>query len=203
MIPRVPVEGGPGWINSDFYYIDAKSDAPETQGMMRGPMLQALLEDRFQLRIHRETRDVPVYALTVAKGGPKLPRTVEGSCIPFDRTRRPPDGKPWCALTRSVRKGPNLTWEARSLTLAAFSKTLGLDRPVIDKTGIAGVFDFHLDFAPDDTSASRHPDGGAADPAGGPSLFTALQEQLGLRLDPTRGPAEFLVIDRVERPSGN
>jgi hypothetical protein len=82
--PSVSVEGGPGWINSERYQVDAKAEGSQSQGMMHGPMLQALLEDRFKLKIHRETREAPAYALTVAKGGPKLHPFKEGSCVPLD-----------------------------------------------------------------------------------------------------------------------
>src|SRR5262249_47372554 len=81
---RVPIEGGPSWIHTSRYRIDAKADGAQSQGMMHGPMLQTLLEDRFKLKIHRETREVPAYALTVAKGGIKLNTFKEGSCIPLD-----------------------------------------------------------------------------------------------------------------------
>lgn len=200
MIPRLPIEGGPAWIDSDRYSIDAKADGTQSPAMMRGPMTQALLEDRFQLKIRRETREVPVYALTVSRGGLKLPRTKEGSCTPLELATPAspaPGDKPLCAVSRSSRRGPNVTWEARRLSIAAFAKALGLDRPIIDRTGIAGLFDFHLEFAPEADS------GGPGDADRGPSIFTALQEQLGLKLEPAKGPAEFLVIDRVQRPSGN
>jgi uncharacterized protein (TIGR03435 family) len=197
-IPRVPIEG-PAWIDSDRYSIDAKAEGAPSLETMRGPMMQALLEERFQLEIRRKTREVPVYALVVSRGGPKLPPTKEGSCTPLDLARtapRAPGDKPWCAVSSTVRKGPNVVWDARGLTLAAFAESLGLDRPVIDKTGIAGVFDFHLEFAPDESA-------GSVDPARAPSIFTALPEQLGLRLTPAKGPSEFLVVDRLEKPSEN
>lgn len=194
MIPRLPIEGGPAWIDTDRYSIEAKTETPQEQAMMRGPMVQALLEDRFRLKLHRATREAPVYALTVAKGGLKLPRTVDGSCTPFVAATPAPAGKPWCVFSRSVRKGPNVTWEANGLSLDAFSQALGLDRPVIDQTGVAGIFDFHLEFSPE----GGDPD----DTARGPSIFTVL-ERLGLKLEPAKGPCAFLIIDSVERPSRN
>jgi uncharacterized protein (TIGR03435 family) len=114
---------------------------------------------------------------------------------------------------RTVRNGSNVTWDVRGASFLNFSTFFGivLDRPVIDKTGITGMFDFHLEFAPDETTAGvaspfapvGGPQGGPSDPAGGPSIFTALQNQLGLKLESAKASGEFLVIDHVERPSEN
>ncbi len=221
---QVPVEGGPAWIRSERYRIDAKADSARGQAMLRGPMLQTLLEERFQLKIHRETKQVPAYALTVAKGGPKLRRFRAGSCTPLDLSifeqfpppplpKLPPgqkycggtdpgDGKPWIG-TMSSSNGPNLVLEAKAMSLDEFIKNSlarNLDRPVINRTGIGGLFDFHLEFAAEEPA---RPPADAMPQAAGPSIFTALQRQLGLRLQPSTGPAEFLVIDRVERPAAN
>jgi uncharacterized protein (TIGR03435 family) len=172
-------------------------------------MLQALLEDRFGLKIHRETREVPVYALTVAKGGPKLRPFQEGSCTPFDLTKSfpAPGDKPLCKLMMGSGTPQNRKDEGHGLSLDEFAKALimsnSLDRPVINKTGIAGTFDFHLEYALDDTSPLFRRDPGDPSDPGGPSIFTALQQQLGLKLEPAKGPGEFLVIDRVETPSAN
>jgi uncharacterized protein (TIGR03435 family) len=203
----VPVEGGPGWINTELYTIDAKAEGTPSHGVMHGPMLQALLEERFQLKVHRETREISVYALTVAKGGLKLKPFQEGSCTPIDFDAyfaqfpppplpEPPQGQRYCT-TRGTSKGLNNLVEAEGMSLDLFTRDyLGrLDRPVINRTGLAGLFDFRLEFAPDETVSD--------DPAGAPSIFTALQQQLGLKLEAAKGPGEFLVIDRVERPSGN
>jgi uncharacterized protein (TIGR03435 family) len=195
----VPISGGPAWIDSERYAINAKAEIATTPEVMRGPMLQALLEDRFELKIRRESRDVPVYALTVAKGGLRLPRFREGSCTPFDFTKFPPQpaapGQKYCRSLGSMN-GPNVTVDAEGTQVAEFCKFFlrGLDRPVIDKTGLSGKFNFHLVYAPEDT---------ASDDAAGPSIFTALQQQLGLKLEATHGPAEFLVISHVARPSEN
>jgi uncharacterized protein (TIGR03435 family) len=173
-------------------------------------MLQSLLEDRFQLKIHRETREVPVYSLTVAQGGYKLKPFTEGSCTPMPLKvpmQAPPPGQEYCKVRVSARK-PAV--DAQGSTLAEFSQllTLLLDRPVIDQTGITGKFDIHLEFAID-KATPRFLRGGdlarfaetASDPAL-PAIFTAIQ-QLGLKLEPAKGPREFLVIDHMERPSGN
>jgi uncharacterized protein (TIGR03435 family) len=201
-----PIDGGPAWINSESYEINARAEASVSLEMMNGPMLQSLLEDRFKLKIRSETREVPVYALTVAKSGPKLQPFKEGSCTPVDRTQFVPFHPPTpdqvlanCHAT-GRNSGPNLRVEAQGMSIADFAKIFldshTVDRPVIDKTGITGLFDFHLEYAPDRGAPSD-------DPATGPSIFTALQEQLGLKLEPSKGPQEFLVIDSVERPSEN
>lgn len=177
--------------------------------MMQGPMLQALLEDRFKLKIHHETREGPVYALTLARGGSKLKPFKDGSCTQMPSTfpvPKPASGQRYCKAMVSTR-GPSV--DAEGSTLSAFSKLLNLvlDRPVIDKTGIAGRFDIHLEFtldqvtpgllglAPDTSAAASEPTG--------PTIFTAIQEQLGLKLQPAKGPVELLIIDHVERPSTN
>ena len=198
-------------------------------------MMQALLEDRFKLKVHRETGEVPVYELTVAKGGIKMQQLKEGSCTPVDfafLTQFPPpplpelpkaqeycggvsaDGSRWLG-TSDTMDGPNVTVEGRGMSLDDFCKIVignRLDRPVINKAGITQRFVFRVNFAPDETTPkflqSDEPRGAAPnvfpdDPSRGPSIFTALQEQLGLKLVPAKGPGEFIVIDHVERPSEN
>ena len=213
-IRLTPIEGGPAWIDSERYIIDAKPESPQSQEMMRGPMMQALLEDRFQLKIHRETREVPVYELTVAKGGPMLQRSQVGSCIPSDWTkaspppRAPDETRRPCMTMVTVNEGI-ATLEAQHRTLGDFCRLLILaGRPVVDKTGIMGLYDFHLVFAQGVTApvmsaaAGGPPDTTASDVPGAPSIIMALQA-LGLRLNASKGTREFLVIDRVERPSEN
>jgi len=212
---QVPIEGGAAWINSDRYQIVAKADGTPGQEAMSGPMLRALLEDRFKMKVHRETREVPVYALTVAKGGPKLQPFQEGSCAVLDLSEGRPAFDPgerpplYCGISLTKRAGLNVTWDMRGGSLEDLSKALGsdLDRIVMDKAGIRGRFDFHLEFAPDDATPGLKTWLAAAptssDPSGGPSIFTAIQQQLGLKLESARGPREFLVIDNVEKPSEN
>jgi uncharacterized protein (TIGR03435 family) len=206
--PRTePIAGGPAWANSDLYEINAEAEGAPSEEMMRGPMMQALLEDRFQLRIHRETKMIPVYALVVAKRGLKLQPFREGSCNPIDRTKFPPppaDEKNCHA--RGRRDGDIEIVDAQAMSIAEFSKIfLGgvLDRPVLDQTGVAGRFDFHLEYGIDQATNRVHSDGAGPGDRTGPSIFTAVQEQLGLKLEPTTGPGEFLVIDHAERPSEN
>jgi uncharacterized protein (TIGR03435 family) len=207
----LPVVGGPGWIDSEAYTINAETEDNASPALMEGPMLQALLEDRFKVKTHRETKEVSVYDLTVAKSGFKLHEAKEGSCTTVDfanleRPRPEPGEKPYCGQVVIRMKGPNWAVEVHSMTLDEFSKWLdsGLDRIVANKTGIAGKFDFQLEFAPDETTPgyrSMSKDGDEL--SGAPSLFSVLQQQFGLKLVPSKGPGDFLVIDSVERPSGN
>jgi uncharacterized protein (TIGR03435 family) len=207
-----PIERGPAWVNTDRYQITAKAEGTPRYEVMSGPMLQQLLEDRFKLRLHREAREIPVYALTAAKGRSKLQPSKEGSCTPIDLAKpaalpTPPQKLPvLCGISSLTIKGSNVVEDYHGVNLTEFSEQLELDRPVIDRTGIAGLFDIHLEFALDDTTrgflpANRpgtvYPD----DPTGGTSIFTAVQEQLGLKLESTKAPGEFFVIDNVEKPS--
>jgi len=206
--PLAPIEGGPGWIDSARYRIVAKPEGDPSFGIMKGPMMQALLEDRFHLRIRREIREVAAYALIVAKNGPKLKPFQEGSCVDIGfvapLTKAPPQAAPGrtpilCGVNSAPPNPPNRTWDLRGTTLDLFAKTLlstAVDRPVLNQTGLAGLFDIHLEFAAE-TAAP------ADDSNGGPSIFAAVQEQLGLKLEPTKGPKEFLVVERVEKPSEN
>jgi uncharacterized protein (TIGR03435 family) len=197
----MPISGGPAWINSDRYQINAKAGGTPSQIEMRGAMLRALLEDRFSLKIHHETREVPIYTLTVAKGG-KLQPSKEGSCIPPDLTTPLEPGQKPCGVPLTTRNGPNLITEMVA-SLDDLSKVLGVTvgRPVIDKTGITGIFNLHLEFAIDEATSGVQP--ALSDESSGPSIFTALQQQLGLKLSSAKGPGEFLIIDHVEKPSPN
>ena len=208
----VPVSGGPQWLDIDRYDIEAKAEGNPSAQTMEGPMLQALLEDRFRLKIHRETKEIPVYNLVVAKDGFKLQPMTDGSCTPFDSFKRPDSGEApskvpaGCGAVRygmpHGQKPASVEYHGMTLNEIAGYLVTVLDRPVINKSGIAGVFDFRVEFAPDGTIpkfAPKVPD----DPPGGASFFTALQEQIGLKLEAARGPGEFLVIDSAERPSEN
>jgi uncharacterized protein (TIGR03435 family) len=159
-------------------------------------MLQSLLADRFGLALHRESREMPVYFLTAAKGGLKL-ASAEGSCVKPD-PNMPPAGRklPFCGSVRSGPAGMD-AWKINIKTLASnLSGALG--RSVIDKTIFQGTFDVHLEFARD--QVGTHP---PETDSGAPSLFTAVQEQLGLKLESGKAPVEVLVIDHVEKPSEN
>jgi uncharacterized protein (TIGR03435 family) len=202
---KIPIEGGPNWISSERYTINAEAEGAPTRAMMAGPMLQSLLEERLKLKVHRATREVPVYALNVAKGGPKLNPFKEGSCISVDLTSfsQAPlaPGEKRCRSLGAI-SGPMWTVDAEGITIEGFLDFLvfpTVDRPIIDKTGISGRFNFHLAYA----NPTLGGDPAAPSDPVGPSIFTAVQEQLGLKLEPTKGPGEFLIIDHVERPSEN
>ncbi len=217
-----PIEGLPDWANTERYTIEANADGNATPEMMEGPMLQALLEDRFKLKLHHEVREVPVYDLLVAKGGPKLTPFDPASCTPFpprpDIVTGPPDpipqlppGQKYCSHGGGLI-GPtavNVVVMDDGDTISDFCRdflqSVGNDRRrVVDKTGITGKFTIHLEYAPDDATRSRLAEMGnpLGDPTA-PEIFTAIQEQLGLKLVPDKGPGDFLVIDHIEQPPAN
>ena len=201
--------GAPDWINSEGYNIEAKAEGNPSRDQMR-EMMQSLLEDRFQMRAHRETRELPVYALTVARGGLKLPEPKEGSCIASD-----PDGPPLppgpgpsapCgrAIVRISRAGARI--QGGKISMAELARILSnmLGRTIIDRTGFAGMFDVQLEFAMDDAvDGLPHPPGRPPDPTSVPSVFVAVQEQLGLKLEATHGMVSAMVVDGAERPAAN
>jgi uncharacterized protein (TIGR03435 family) len=195
-----PINGGPPWLHSASYEVNAKAEGNASLPMMLGPMMQRLLEDRFHLKIHHQATEGPVYFLTVARGGPKLQPFTEGSCTPYSTLPRPPllpGSKEYCErIISGVGASPWM--EAKGATLDEFSKTLRMvvDRPVIDKTGITGRFDIRVEFSREGTEP-------ASDPSTPPSIFVALQEKLGLRLESGKGPVQMLVIDHIERPTEN
>jgi len=173
------IAGAPGWIATERYDIEAKTGTPEklTPGMM-GPLMQSLLAERFQLKFHRETRELTVGALVVASGGPKLKISTEGG-----------------------GSGENTSGNSRRSQLVAtgtsmelFAAYLGnrLDRIVVDQTGLAARYDFTLEWAPDETADSS-----------APGLIAALRDQVGLRIEPRKAPVEVLVVDSISKPSAN
>jgi uncharacterized protein (TIGR03435 family) len=197
--------GGPSWMETDGFDIEAKPDGEANTAQVL-LMLQSLLADRFKLTLHRETRQLPVYDLTAAKGGFNPPASKEGGCASLDSGSPPPRGSVPCGM---VRMGFSGTMDGASVTMANLVKSLAgiVGRPVIDQTGFQGVLDVHLKFTPD--QATRGLPGGALSAAppdpdpSRPNIFEALQEQLGLKLTSSKGPVEVLVIDHVERPSAN
>jgi uncharacterized protein (TIGR03435 family) len=206
------VVGGPAWINTDGYDIEAKPESNTDQKRM-WLMLRTLLADRFKLAMHNETRNLPVYDLEAVKGGPKLPAPQEGACaevltVPPERGREHPS--PPCG-PGLLKSGTGLAMEGISVSMPALAKMLStlLGREVIDKTGFTGRFSLHLEFANDGAliglpnPAGAEASGPPADSAAGPSLRTAMHEQLGLRLQASTGPVDVLVIDHVERPTEN
>lgn len=159
---------------------DQLSKLPSDQGMAeKRQMLQALLSDRFQLKTHRETRELPVYVLVVAKGGAKL--------------------QAWASSGTTVNAGNgymHIQGGANSLDVLAGTLATQLGRPVLNKTAVKGTYKITLTWTPDDQAAN-------SSAASGPSLFTAIQEQLGLKLEAAKAPVDVLVVDHVEPPSPN
>ena len=188
------IVNAPGWAETEHYDINAKAEGAGeriTPDQLR-PMLRALIEERFQLKTHNETKEMPLYALKVGKSGPKLTAST-GEQGPMVRMGR---GQ----LT--AKKVP------MSMLVQQLARQLG--RKVIDQTELKGDFDFTLEWAPDLGQGGGGPFGGPPSPdalpsadSSGPSVFTALQEQLGLRLESQKGPVEILAIDKVEKPSEN
>ena len=179
------IYGGPSWFDSARYSIVAKA-ADEagnlTLDQMR-PMLRTLLADRFHLTVHREEKDLPMFRLVVSKGGPKLRKSLVSG---------PP---------KSRMGMGRITDEKASLDTLASELGQQLGRFVSNQTGLKGDFDFHVEWTPD-PGQNIGGDSDTPPPAGadGPSIFTALQEQLGLRLESGKGPVEVIVVDRVEKP---
>jgi uncharacterized protein (TIGR03435 family) len=186
------ISGGLGWIESDHYDIAAVTpgDVRPTHDEQMA-MLRNLLADRFKLTFHREQKEFSIYVLEVAKGGPKL------------KASTAPPGDP-AALISTVYP-QRIVLPARNASmgdLVSLMQRAMLDRPVVDKTGLSGRYDFDLEWAPDETQFGGEVPIANVD-APSPPLFSAIQQQLGLRLEATRGPAEALVVDRAERPSEN
>ncbi len=186
--------GGPAWMGSERYDITAKPEGAATPDQVK-LMTQALLADRFKLQFHRETKELPTYALVVGKGGQK-----------FHESEVVPEGSDKPRGTRiSVGRGQ---FELNGAAMAALANQLGqvLGRSVIDKTELTGNYDFKLEWTLDESQGAIRPAGGEAPPPSdnsGVSIFTAVQDQLGLKLEATKGPVEILVIDRAEKASEN
>jgi uncharacterized protein (TIGR03435 family) len=211
-----PLRGAPSWVSRDLYQIEAKSEGAKSDEALTGPLLRALLEDRFKLKVHRETKDVPVYALSVARGGPRLEPAKTGSCVTVDRDhpfspsqRGQPDPRV-CGMVQMTANG--LDTYGQTIAGLCLQLTGRLDRGVEDRTGLSGMFDMHLeapraflfpgvpltDNADGQQNAASRPD-----PA---EVFASLQvavQKLGLKLDRSTGKNEYFVVDHVERPSEN
>jgi uncharacterized protein (TIGR03435 family) len=186
--------GAPGWVSSDKFDITGKPEGGALPNLNQFKiMIQKLLTDRFGLVFHHEKRELTVYALTVGKNGPKLTKSESTGTVP-------------ALLFRGLGNLP-----ARNATMEEFAGVMQgavLDRPVVDQTGLRGRFDFQLQWTPDETQfeALRGPGPLPTPPEGAethPDLFTAIQQQLGLKLESTKAPADVLVIDKVDKPSAN
>lgn len=187
------ISGGPGWVGTERYDIVAKTESADISDDDLWLLLQPLLTDRFKLKFHLETKQLPVYSLVIAKGGPKM-KLHNGDDEPMVKGR--------------ISSG-KATLETTKISMKKLADVLGddVDRTVVDNTGLKGGYDFKLEWAQD------HP---GEDPGSsilgtlqeslgisGPSVFTAVQEQLGLKLESAKGPVRIIVIDSVERASAN
>lgn len=209
------IAGGPAWIDSARYDVSAKAEKSASPDEI-ALMIQSLLADRFQLKFHRETKELTRFALVLAtksgKLGPGLTETKAGSCTPFDTTKPLPPPTPEASKPEELRCG-GMRISPRSLTATGIpidrlvmnlSRLLG--RTVVDGTGLKGIFDVNLEWTPDDSQALQNPADAPKPPASdgaGLSIFSALQEQLGLKLESQKGPVDVLIIDRAEKPSEN
>jgi uncharacterized protein (TIGR03435 family) len=201
------IVGAPNWATTYLYAIEGKIDpsvaaelgklSPSQQELARAHMLQAMLADRFKLKAHSENREGPVYFLMIAKSGTKMKEATPGETYPKGPTELP---FPWHAgLTVMARSDPGSTKRiALGAPLSGLTTTLSmwLHCPVIDKTGLTGKYDYQLQWTANE-NAETGPE------TNWPSLFTAIQQQIGLKLEPAKGPVPVLVIDRVEKASGN
>jgi uncharacterized protein (TIGR03435 family) len=225
---------GPGWLDSERYDIVAKVPRGATKAEFM-VMLQNLLAERFKLTLHREKKDLPMYALVVGKNGPKLKESVDdpkaggaavdGPPLPPGKLPMGKDGFPVLPPgvggrggTSMVLMNGNARMTANGQTMAGLAEMLSnqLDLPVVDMTGLTGKYDYTLYFAPEGLAGMRLPGGlppppppgeagggmpaaNAPDAQSNPNLFTALQEQLGLKLEQRKGPVDLLVIDHLEK----
>ena len=211
--------GGPGWVHSDRFDIEAKEDEAQAQASSKLPppemakqtrlMVQSLLAERFGLKVSHATKELPIYALVVAKGGPKLTATTAPPMVP-PGDRLPGGDSAKKQFNRGIRMdgNGNLTGMAAPIALLVdvLSRQMELgNRLVQDKTGLTGDYDWTLKWTP--VSMGPAPGGDAAAPnasdSSEPSLFTALQEQLGLKLEPQKSQVDVIVIDSIEKPTAN
>jgi len=207
------ISGGPSWIGSERFDVEGKAEDPKASYDDLRLMLQSLLEDRFKLKIHRATKVSSVYALVVDKGGSKIKLSADQISPEVNGPSLPGAGP----NRGAIRIGAgNLIGHATTLSLFTTMLSQRMDRLVVDRTNLSGRFDLQLHWTPSLSESPFDPGGNriateiidmsgktlAPDP-NGPSIFTAVQEQLGLKLESAKAPVEVLVIDHVERPSGN
>jgi uncharacterized protein (TIGR03435 family) len=215
------ISAGPSWLGTDKYDIDAKEPdglaeelsklSPDQRREKMGLLVQSLLAERFGLKVSRGTKELPVYALVVAKNGPKIQQAKPGDTYP--NGIKTPDGR---VLGHGGMMGlmpGQLIGQGVPLAILVQSLSQQLGRTVLDQTGLKGNYDFTLKWTPDPSMGGTGgmmvapPGGGPAPDAppppdpNGPSIFTAVQEQLGLKLQSTKGPVEIIVIEHVEKPS--
>ncbi len=207
------IEGGPPWLRSSMWNIIATWDAGRVVTVEeRASMLKAMVEDRFKIVLRRESRETPVYALVMARPDGRLGPSLQRAEVPCDAPGRPrfspslppPGQRPACGVV--VVSVPESAILGGNASLEQLIRVLGglTQRDVVDRTGLTGEFDLVLKFARD--SAVRSLPGlppADPDPAGSPSIFTAIQEQLGLKLESTRAPVDYFVVERAELPEPN
>jgi uncharacterized protein (TIGR03435 family) len=213
--------GIPSWLDSERYDIDAKPDQataatlkklnPDVGMETMRKMVQQLLADRFKLQFTHDTKELPVYLLVVGKGGPKFKESTAKPPDPPTDGAPPPTGardRPRLGIMMNGRGELNVVYGDMPMFVNVLSRVVG--RLVVDKTALTGKYDFSLKWAPDENQgmmgppgAGPGPGGAAPPPSDGPSIFTALQEQLGLKLESQKAPTDVLVIQHVERPSEN
>ena len=212
------LSGGPSWINSGRYDVHAKAEDALVEKLKTLPfeerakqlqlLVQSLLADRCKLQVTHETKDLSVYALVVAKGGPKLQAAKPEDSYP--NAIKGPDGKMHAQMMRMGRG----QIEGQDMAMSGLARMLSqhLGREVVDQTGLKGSYDFTLHFTPDQGPGGMPPGPPGAGPppenapppdTSGPSIFTALEEQLGLKLESQKGPVDIIVIDHIERPSAD
>jgi uncharacterized protein (TIGR03435 family) len=176
------IVNAPDWVNNIPYDIDGTTDIPGSPNLQQHQeMLQKLFADRFQLKFHREQRELPVYAIRIAKGGPKLQPATPDEHLDED--------------TRGSDTDHTVIFTSAAMNNLVLGMQFYLDRPAVDQTGLTGRYDFSIHFANDEAHA--------IDPNAPPGIFTAVQEQLGLKFEPAKAMVDVYVIDHVEQPSAN
>jgi bla regulator protein blaR1 len=193
---EVGVEGVEPWMKSERYTIEARTDQTPAAAMMRGPMLQAVLEDRFKLKTHRVSREMPIYELVIAKSGAKVSPYTGTDCVIKDAAAwpppPPPEGQRYCG-DRSRVDGDYVIREG-VMALDELVALFNFDRPVVNKTGITAPVSFKVPFAREDSASGEAPRA---------SWVNTLRDHLGLELREAKGPRSFLIIDHAERPTPN
>jgi len=195
-IHQKQIVGAPAWVDTERFDIDGVPDMEGEANLKQSQgMYQKLLAERFGLTFHREKRELAVYAVTVAKSGAKLAKS-----------KGDPEGNPDQTFTEMSSR--RVTLRETNATMAEFALNMAgvMDRPVVNQTGIVGRFDFTLKWTPDETqfgSWGIHFSPAVDDPNAEPGLFTAIQEQAGLKMEPVKAQTDVIVIDKVERPSAN
>ena len=183
-VSKSQIVGAPDWLDSERFDVDGVPDVEGEPGVKQmQEMVRKLLADRFGLKTHPEQREMNVYALTVAKGGPKLKKSESAPDALPDQTSHGSGG---------IRE---MKFTNNGMDVFALSMQFYLNRPIVDKTGLGGKWDFELKWTYDDSRVT--------DPNAPPGLFTAVHEQLGLRLDAVKAPVDVMVVDAAERPTEN